>query len=537
MNEAEGLYERVLAAAGGVPPRQRPPRASAAIVLWRRSATSFEVYWIQRGRELPFMGGWHAFPGGAIDRSDAELQVRGAPRHASPAARTPGLPDLEELPATTDLAPGIAAGALRELFEETGLLLGAATPHRRLQEFRTACLDGAESFAAGLLARRETLDAARLVFAGRWLTPPFTPTRFDNRFFLCAWQPGDGEPSVRPPESEIGEWIAPGRALERIASGAAMAAPPIVHILRVLAELGPEAGLPRLLDSSEANLGPLRRIELRPGILLLPLATATLPPASYTNAFLLGTGQALLVDPGSALAGENDRLEAALADAAGRLERRPIAILLTHHHPDHVDGAAEMARRLGLPIWAHSATRERLAPRGIRVDRDLAGGERIELAGKPAMRLLLHHTPGHARGHLALEVEGAGDLIGGDLVAGFGTIVIAPPEGNMDDYLASLERMRGRGFRTLFPSHGAAILDVDGKLSEYLEHRLAREAQVLEQWRAGAREANEMLLAVYPDVPPAIRPLAERQIVAHLERLRRLGLLARPGPDAVRSAT
>jgi len=523
VSEAEGLYEKVLAAAGGTAPTRRPPRPSAAIVLWRGEGAGLEVYWIRRGRALPFMGGWYAFPGGAIDRADATLPVSGEPAHPDPFARTSGLPDLDEQPETLDLAPGVAAGALRELFEEVGLLLGAVPTATADATFRAECLRRGESFGEGLRSRGLALDATRLVFAGRWLTPPFTPVRFDNRFFLAAWRPEDGTPEVAPPECEEGEWVAPARALARIAAGQAVAAPPIVHILRVLAEEGPERGLPRLLDTSEANLGPLRRIELRPGILMFPLAAATLPPSTHTNCFLLGHREALLVDPGSPFAVENDRLVAALSAAAESLGRRPVAILLTHHHPDHVAGAGDLSRRLGLPIWAHAATRERLAGRGPRVDRDLADAERLELAGEPPMRLRVHHTPGHARGHLAVEVEAAGDLIGGDLVAGFGTIVVAPPEGNMDDYLGSLERMRGRGFRTLFPAHGAAILDVDAKLTEYLEHRLAREAQVLEQWRAGVREPRGMVAAVYPDVPPAIHPLAERQILAHLERLRRLG--------------
>ena len=111
-------------------------------------------------------------------------------------------------------------------------------------------------------------------------------------------------------------------------------------------------------------------------------------------------------------------------------------------------------------------------------------------------------------------------------MAGFGTIVIDPPEGDMDDYLASLARLRGRGFRTLFPAHGAPILDVDAKLDEYLEHRLARERQVHACWEAGLREPRAMLPEVYPELTPGIHPLAERQIVAHLERLRRRGEIA-----------
>jgi len=526
VTEAEGLYERVLAAAGGAAPAPRAPRPSASVVLWRGDGDGLEVYWIRRGRSLPFMGGWHAFPGGAVDRADAALPLEGAPAHPDPAARTSGLPDQDEQPEALDLAPGVAAAALRELFEETGVLLGANAPGASLAELRNDSLTRSATFGDGLRARDLSLDAGRLAFAGRWLTPPFTPVRFDNRFFLAEWRPEDGEPSVLPPESEEGEWIAPRRALARALDGEAMAAPPILHLLRVLGEEGPERGMPRLLDTSEANLGPLRRIELRPGILMFPLAAATLPPATHTNCLLIGHGEAVLVDPGSSMPREQERLVAALEAAREGLGRRPVAIVLTHHHPDHVAGAAEISRRLGLPIWAHAATRERLAGAGLAVDRDLADGERLELAGEPTMTLRLHHTPGHARGHLALEVEGAGDLVGGDLVAGFGTIVIAPPEGNMDDYLASLDRLRGRGFRTLFPAHGAAILDVDAKLTEYLEHRLAREAQILEQWRAGAREPRAMLAAVYPEVPAAVHPLAERQILAHLERLRRLGALA-----------
>ena len=524
MSFDRGLYERVLAAGGGALPPAKPPRPSAAVVVWRRTGAELEVFWIRRGRTLPFMGGWHAFPGGAIDRADAALPLAGAPRHPRPDAATPAAPG-SPAPADPDLAPGVAGGALRELFEETGLLAVAGGDPGARGALRERLLAGSGGLDAALAGAGARLDAGRLVFAGRWTSPPFTPVRFDNRFFLLEWRAADGELRVAPPESESGEWIAPARALDAIARGDAMAAPPIVHLLHVLAEAGPEAGIPRLIDTSEADLGPLRRIELRTGILLFPLAAATLPPSSHTNCFLVGTGDALLVDPGSPFPEENDRLLAALDAARERLGRRAIAILLSHHHPDHVGGAAELARRTGLPVWAHAATAERVAPLGIAVARTLGDSEEIALGGAPATTVRVHHTPGHARGHLALEIVERGDLLCGDLVAGFGTIVIDPPEGDMDDYLDSLERMRRLAPRTLFPSHGPAILDADGKLVEYLRHRLAREEQIHGLWRAGVREPAAMLADVYPDVIPAARPLAERQIVAHLERLARQGRL------------
>jgi len=468
------------------------------------------------------MGGWQAFPGGALDRRDAELPIAGEPAHPRPGVATMPAPTFDE-PLDADLAPGVAAAALRELFEEAGLLVTAGGEIERRDELRRSLLAGEGGFDAALDRAGARLDAARLVFAGRWLTPPFSPLRFDNRFFLLAWRPADGEPRVELPESETGEWIAPATALARLADGSAMAAPPILHLLRVLAEEIATDSHPRYLDTSEADLGPLRRIELRPGILLFPLAAATLPPASHTNAFLLGTGDCVLVDPGSPFAAENDRLAAALAAAETRLGRRTTEIWLSHHHPDHVAGAEAMRRRLGVPIAAHRATAERLAETGLRVDRELAGGDEIELAGPQPMRLRLHATPGHARGHLAIEVAGAGDLLAFDLVAGFGTIVIDPPEGDMDDYLESLARMRELAPRTLFPSHGAPFLDAVGKLDEYHRHRLEREAQILAGWRRGLREPREYLPEVYPDVPAAVLPLAERQVVAHLDRLARRG--------------
>ncbi|HSM12904.1 MAG TPA: MBL fold metallo-hydrolase [Thermoanaerobaculia bacterium] len=523
MDAPTGLYERVLAAAGGDLPVPRPPRASASVVPWRRREGRIEVWWLRRGRDLPFMGGWFAFPGGARDRADARLPLKGEPSHVDASAKTPGLPDLELLPDEADLAPGIAACAARELFEEAGILLGAGRTVPSMEAFRRECLSDSSSFAAGLAQRGTALDAARLVFAGRWLTPPFGALRFDNRFFLLAWRAEDGEPLVAPPESEEGEWIEPARALERVASGEILTAPPILHILRVLAEDGPELALPRLRDTEEANLGPLRRIEFRPGILLFPQAAATLPPSTHTNCYLLGDREAVLVDPGSPFDSENDKLVRALAAARDRLGREVTEIWLTHHHPDHVAGVETMRRALDVPVAAHAATAERLAERGIAVDRALAGGEIRRLRSEAGLELALHHTPGHARGHLAIEVRPGRDLLCGDLVASFGTVVIDPPEGDMDQYLESLRGLRGRGFRTFFPGHGAPILEVDGKLDEYLDHRLGRERQVLELWRAGTRAPRDFLPAIYPEVPAAAHPLAERQVVAHLDRLRRRG--------------
>jgi glyoxylase-like metal-dependent hydrolase (beta-lactamase superfamily II) len=111
----------------------------------------------------------------------------------------------------------------------------------------------------------------------------------------------------------------------------------------------------------------------------------------------------------------------------------------------------------------------------------------------------------------------------GDLVAGLGTIVVDPPEGDMHAYIASLDKLAALDPRTLFPGHGPAIKNAVPKLREYIEHRLWREERVLAAWSQGLRTPGEMLPTVYDDVPKEAHPLAERQILAHLDRLRKAG--------------
>ncbi len=550
------LYEQVVARGGPEPPAPKV-RASAAVVLWRRNgAGEIEVYWMRRAPEMRFMGGWYAFPGGTVSRRDVAAETEGglppwlagAPRGLAADAATGAMPEtltagLEPLP--PDRAPGLVVAALRELFEETGLLpasgggWAAGISAERLAGARRDLLAQRAGFGELLVDLGLVLDASRLLFAGRWLTPPFAPVRFDNRYFLL--EHGEGAPEPADSEEAVAAgWLRPREALERWRRGEVMAAPPIVHVLRVLADgEAPEAedALRRLREPEEANLGPLRNVELRPGLILFPLRTPTLPPASHTNCYLVGTGEAVLVDPGTPDRAEGERLASALEVAGSRLGRRVVAIWLTHHHPDHVGAVELLRRRLGVPVAAHPATAERLARRGIAVERTLADGERVELAGAggPPVALRVLHTPGHARGHLCFYEESLGSLLAGDMVSAVSTIVVDPPEGDMDAYLASLERLVELAPRALFPGHGPPIADAAGKLRELVDHRLWREAKVLEAWRSGIREPGEMLPAVYDDAPREAWPLAARQIEAHLRRLARAGAIddpARGGPDA-----
>jgi ribonuclease/clavin/mitogillin len=184
-----------------------------------------------------------------------------------------------------------------------------------------------------------------------------------------------------------------------------------------------------------------------------------------------------------------------------------------------------MRAALGVPVLAHRLTAQRLAAKGIRVDELLDDNQRVVLNGNPPLRVRVLHTPGHTRGHLAFLDEERGTLISGDLLSGMGTVVIDPPEGDMDEYLESLARLRDMELRTLLPGHGPAMLEPSVRLAATLNHRLKREAKVLAAWQSGVRDRAAMVDLVYDDTPDAVPVLAERQIAAHLDRLERMGVV------------
>jgi endoribonuclease LACTB2 len=257
-------------------------------------------------------------------------------------------------------------------------------------------------------------------------------------------------------------------------------------------------------DDTVAQLLPVA-----PGIRVLALRTPTLPPAAHTNVYLVGPegGPVAVVDPGSPYPDQQAILDAVLASLPIEL------VLLTHHHGDHVGGAVALADRWGVPIAAHPATARRLAGR-VAVTRMVEDGEVVHGA-------LAVHTPGHAEGHLCFETTGA--TIAGDMVAGLGTILIDPSEGDMALYFGSLERLLDRPGGTLLPAHGPAIPDGHGKLREYLAHRKMREARVIEALGSEPRTVDALVATAYSDTPKLLWPLAERSLLAHLAKLVREG--------------
>jgi endoribonuclease LACTB2 len=355
------------------------------------------------------------------------------------------------------------------------------------------------------------VEPAVLRDVGRWVTPAFAPRRFDTSFFLATCPPGE-EPRVATDEHDVGEWIRPADAVARWMEGRILLAPPVLHALRCLSD-----GLHDI--ESRMKAGPWARgetipeIEMRPGMRLVPLRTPTLPPATHTNCYVIGGEEVVVIDPASPYADEQAILDRVLE------KRKVREIWLTHLHPDHIGGANHLRRRLGVKIAAHPVTARDLAGT-VDVDRTFDAGERLELRGQPGWSLRVLHTPGHARGHVCIFEEKSGSLVTGDLMAGVGTIVIDPPEGHMATYFDSLRRMLALPVTALFPAHGPVMANAKAKIQEYLDHRAARESKILQAWEGGHREPSAIVKAVYTDVAPAMYGLAERSVIAHLEKLR-----------------
>ncbi|HYY58167.1 MAG TPA: MBL fold metallo-hydrolase, partial [Pyrinomonadaceae bacterium] len=205
--------------------------------------------------------------------------------------------------------------------------------------------------------------------------------------------------------------------------------------------------------------------------------------------------------------------------------------ILTHFHPDHTGGVEALSAHTGgrVPVAAHQLTAERL--RGtIHVDRLIEDEDVIELEGAPPLALRALHTPGHTRGHLCFYDERTGAALTGDNILGLGSVLIDPPEGNMRDYMASLERLRALPHLTvLFGGHGPAMGNPRAKIEEYIAHRLEREANILKAVREGAATPREIVARVYTDVSPKAHAMAERAVVAHLEKLEADNLLIYEG--------
>jgi glyoxylase-like metal-dependent hydrolase (beta-lactamase superfamily II) len=239
-----------------------------------------------------------------------------------------------------------------------------------------------------------------------------------------------------------------------------------------------------------------------------------------TGVFIIGSGDVAVLDPGPLDPAHEAALDAALAGESVKY------VLVTHHHMDHSPLASKLAQKHGAKVHAMSpADREPEGGEvrmeagddaGFRPDVEVADGDVFKGAGWTLTAL---HTPGHTSNHVCYALKEENTLFSGDHVMGWSTSVVSPPDGSMGDYIAQLERIRAMDFEVIRPTHGPAITETGPFLDAYIEHRRARERQIIAQLEAGQTRIKDMVAIMYADVDKRLHPAAAHSVLGHMIHL------------------
>ncbi|MBS0294347.1 MAG: MBL fold metallo-hydrolase [Proteobacteria bacterium] len=555
-------------------PHREPvtPLNAATVLLLRDTpapdgTTRLEVLMTRRSDKASFVPGAYVFPGGGIEAQDGDAATHALADHR-PAQNAARLTD--------------AMAAIRESFEELGVLLARHADGRWADAADIAAiarkLPPDTSFAAACAARGLRLAADSVYWLAHWTADRNLPKRFAVPF-LVARMPEGQEPVADESEQFEPVWLSPADAVARHEAGQFFMIFPTIRTLQrlagfadvdaVLAAVALEQPLwvssPRsgLLAGKEARYmeheAPYGELALvtpngrgehvldwqseTPVPLLKNVQRLTAPNPGVmtgpgTNSYLVGdpaTGY-IAIDPGPQDAEHLERLWRA---AGGDIRM----IVCTHSHPDHSPGAAPLQAMvathgrpkppiLGLPSLPTARAHSQFTP-----DRALQNGELLALKGQGLEGEITHtleavHTPGHAANHVCLLLREDGLLFSGDHILNGSTTVIDPPDGNMADYLDSLDRLDAlcaeHGVDFILPAHGYVLGEARAAIARLKAHRLAREAKVLAAMQARPDGSmDDWVRLAYDDVPERIWPVAQRSLLAHIERIRML----EPGND------
>lgn len=249
-----------------------------------------------------------------------------------------------------------------------------------------------------------------------------------------------------------------------------------------------------------------------------------------TNTFLIGNQQVAVIDPGP---DDPDHIAAIVAAGQGRISH----IFVTHSHLDHSGGTARLVRETGAPVHAfgpalsgRSPVMKQLAASGL-----IGGGEGMDLGFTPDIQmshgstvetpewtLQAIHTPGHCGNHLSFLWNDT--LFCGDIVMGWSSTLISPPDGDLADYFRSLDLILELSPKRLLPAHGFPITAPAARLAELAQHRRDRTAQIIAALKEGPASASDLAARIY-DIPPHLQPAARRNVLAHLVALTTLGAI------------
>ena len=543
----------------------RPPataRPAATVLLLRDTALGIEVLMTRRSMTASFVPGAYVFPGGGVDALDAASHAQASRRVTQ-----------SELHLTQAIA------AIRESFEELGVLLAHRADGSPADQSDIDRINRAEPFVAQCQSLGLTLAADEVFVLAHWTTDRNLPRRFDVPF-LVARMPEGQTPVADETEQFEPVWVRPQEALARHKAGQFFI---IYPTIKTLEHLRAYALVDDVLNACAATEQPLWSSCPRVGLLAgretqfmehenpfgeLALAcpdgqtghaldwqceqpvallknvlrlTAPNPGAMTgpgTNSYLVGdpaTGY-LAIDPGPA---DLDHLEKLWRAAGGDIRW----IVCTHSHPDHSPGARPLqalceqsghARPpiLGLPSAPTARQHSAFTPDRVLLNKELltlaARGLEADLAYITGHTLQVIFTPGHAANHLCLVLLQDGLLFSGDHVLNGSTTVIDPPDGDMADYLNSLDLLSAacaeHAINFILPAHGYVMGgfagEAAGTIAKLKAHRLKREAKILQVMQAQPQGTlDDWVAAAYDDVPPRMWPVAKRSLIAHVAHI------------------
>lgn len=254
-----------------------------------------------------------------------------------------------------------------------------------------------------------------------------------------------------------------------------------------------------------------------------------------TGVYIIGHGEVAVIDPGPDNPAHLDALMRALEG------ERVTHIFVTHGHADHSPAAHPLAARTGAKVYA-SPIPVAKSDIDLRVEADDDLGFKPHAFAEDGQRfsgkgwtLEAIATPGHTANHTTFALIEENALFSGDHIMGWSTTVISPPDGDMDDYLASLEKIRARDFTTLWPTHGPPILEPGPFIEAYIAHRMQREAQIIARLQAGDTRIPDMVAVMYADVDQRLHPAACHSVLAHMIRLVKRGRVISDGAPSVAS--
>ncbi|HBI82472.1 MAG TPA: hypothetical protein DDY24_01980 [Alcaligenaceae bacterium] len=537
------------------------PKPAATVILARDTENGLEVFMMKRTTNVAFAKGMHVFPGGSVDETDHSEEMH---------ALCHGLDDTL---ASRQL--GIEKGglsywvaAVRECFEEAGLFLGYASglhsfEHTesktdRLAMHRAALAENELSFVQMLQVENLKVAADQLIYYSHWVTQPGRPRRYDTRFFVA--QAPSGQIAMHDNSETVAHlWVRPSEALDLHKRGeldlmfptiktlesmthfhrvqdllAYARSKPQIPLMAPRSSVAKDGSIRLLIPSdyafaevakldphdkgtAKSDIEPGHPVKLATDIWRLTAPNPGMMTGPGTNTYLIGNSKSgiAVIDPGPAL---DEHIEAILQLAEGPIKW----ILCTHTHRDHSPAAKVLksmtgAQLIGMSAPMHAGQDQEFVP-------DLTPRHRevLRIAGT---HLRAIHTPGHASNHFCYLHEIEKIMFTGDHIMQGSTVVINPPDGDMQVYLESLKMIANESMEYLAPGHGFLIGKPVEAIERLLIHRLDRENKVISALKGSNQpQSIEQLVAmVYQDTPPQRHAMAMRSLLAHLLKLKHEG--------------